>query len=104
MTMMHQRMCPRRATAQKEGKRKVGALRAYLRAATIAVASVISEMVVGKRVGEIETIGNDDVVAALDGLPPGRIHAVALGRAALRDAISRLDKPNAGAAERQLPR
>jgi hypothetical protein len=48
-------------------------------------------MVVGRRVGEIEGIGDDDVVAALDGLPPGRIHAVTLGRAALRDAISRLE-------------
>ena len=92
--------------AGETARRRIIAVRfkAYGCAATIAVASVISEMVVGKRVGEIEEIGNDDVVAALDGLPPGRIHAVALGRAALRDAISRLDKPNAGAAERQLPR
>ena len=74
-------------------RRRIIAVRfkAYGCAATIAVASVISEMAVGKRVGEIEKIGDDDVVAALDGLPPGRIHAVVLGRAALRDAISRLD-------------
>lgn len=47
-------------------------------------------MVVGKRVADIDGIDNDDVVAALDGLPAGRIHAVVLGRAALREAIAQL--------------
>ena len=64
--------------------------KAYGCAATIAVASVISEMVVGKRVVDIDAIGDDDVVAALDGLPAGRIHAVVLGRAALREAMAKL--------------
>ncbi len=78
---------------REPARRRIIAVRfkAYGCAATIAVASVISEMVIGKRIGEIEKIGADEVVDALDGLPPGRIHAVVLGRAALRDAISRLD-------------
>ncbi|MEE3152041.1 MAG: iron-sulfur cluster assembly scaffold protein, partial [Acidobacteriota bacterium] len=73
-------------------RRRIIAIRfkAYGCAATIAVASVISEMVVGKRVADIDGIDNDDVVAALDGLPAGRIHAVVLGRTALREAIARL--------------
>ena len=73
-------------------RRRIIAMRfkAYGCAATIAVASVISEMVVGKRVVDIEAIGDDDVVAALDGLPAGRIHAVVLGRAALREAMAKL--------------
>ena len=73
-------------------RRRIIAIRfkAYGCAATIAVASVISEMVVGKRVADIDGIDNDDVVAALDGLPAGRIHAVVLGRAALREAIAQL--------------
>ena len=71
-------------------RRRIIAIRfkAYGCAATIAVASVISEMVVGKRVADIDGIDNDDVVAALDGLPAGRIHAVVLGRTALREAIA----------------
>ena len=73
-------------------RRRIIAMRfkAYGCAATIAVASVISEMVVGKRVVDIDAIGDDDVVAALDGLPAGRIHAVVLGRAALREAMAKL--------------
>ena len=47
-------------------------------------------MVVGKRVVDIDAIGDDDVVAALDGLPAGRIHAVVLGRAALGEAMAKL--------------
>ncbi len=71
-------------------RRRIIAIRfkAYGCAATIAAASVISEMVVGKRVADIDGIDNDDVVAALDGLPAGRIHAVVLGRTALREAIA----------------
>ena len=73
-------------------RRRIIAIRfkAYGCAATIAVASVISEMVVGKRVVDIDAIGDDDVVAALDGLPAGRIHAVVLGRAALGEAMAKL--------------
>ena len=73
-------------------RRRIIAIRfkAYGCAATIAAASVISEMVVGKRVVDIEAIGDDDVVAALDGLPASRIHAVVLGRAALREAMAKL--------------
>jgi len=86
------RLAIRVEPAAETAHRRIVAVRfkAYGCAATIAVASVISEMVVGKRVGEIKGLGADDVVAALDGLPPGRIHAVTLGRAALRDAIARL--------------
>ena len=77
---------------EESGRRVITAVRfkAYGCAATIAVASVLSEMVVGRTVGEFERIDDDEVVAALDGLPPGRIHAVVLGRAAVREAIARL--------------
>ena len=73
-------------------RRRIIAMRfkAYGCAATIAVASVISEMGGGKRGVDIDAIGDDDVVAALDGLPAGRIHAVVLGRAALREAMAKL--------------
>ena len=73
-------------------QRRIIAVRfkAYGCAATIAVASVISELIIGERISDIEGIGNDDVVAALDGLPPGRIHAVVLGLAAVSEAIAQL--------------
>ncbi len=64
--------------------------KAYGCAATIAVGSVICEWLVGKTVAEAEALADADLVAALDGLPPGRIHVVVLARGALHNAISRL--------------
>ncbi|MBE20621.1 MAG: iron-sulfur cluster assembly scaffold protein [Acidobacteria bacterium] len=99
VAIVHNKVCGdvlRIAIAVEPGaeaeRRRIIAIRfkAYGCAATIAVASVISEMVVGKRVADIDAISDDDVVAALDGLPAGRIHAVVLGRAALGEAMAKL--------------
>ena len=99
VAIVHNKVCGdvlRIAIAVEPGaeaeRRRIIAIRfkAYGCAATIAVASVISEMVVGKRVADIDAISDDDVVAALDGLPAGRILADVLGRAALGEAMAKL--------------
>jgi len=64
--------------------------KAYGCAATIAVASVITELVAGRSVEQARGLRQDEVVEALGGLPPGRIHAAALGCEALAAALSRL--------------
>jgi nitrogen fixation NifU-like protein len=55
--------------------------------AAIAVSSMVSEMVLGKTLEEVQDITNDDVVQALDGLPANKIHCSNLGAEALHKAI-----------------
>jgi nitrogen fixation NifU-like protein len=55
--------------------------------AAIAVSSMVSEMALGKTVGEVMAITNDDVAKALGGLPPNKLHCSNLGADALHKAI-----------------
>ncbi len=55
--------------------------------AAIAVSSMITEMVKGKTLEEALSISKDAVAAALDGLPPQKMHCSNLGADALRKAI-----------------
>ena len=64
--------------------------KAYGCAATIAAASAITELATGMLIEEARNLLLDDVIEALDGLPPGRIHAAVLGLEALQAALSRL--------------
>ena len=67
---------------------------------TIAAASAGSELVAGRPLEELLTLGADRVTAAVDGLPADRVHAaeVVAGalRAAARDAIRRRDTGEEG--------
>lgn len=64
--------------------------------ATIATGSVITEMLKGKSLEEALKIGEDDIDAALGGLPPSKAHCARLGReliqAAIKDYYSRQKK------------
>ncbi len=64
--------------------------KAYGCAATIAAASAITELATGMLIEEARNLLLDDVIGALDGLPPGRIHAAVLGLEALQAALRRL--------------
>ncbi|MDR0915513.1 MAG: Fe-S cluster assembly scaffold protein NifU [Endomicrobium sp.] len=55
--------------------------------AAIAVSSMVSEMVLGKTLEEVQCLTNDDVAQALDGLPSNKIHCSNLGADALHKAI-----------------
>jgi len=47
--------------------------------AAIAVSSILTEMVKGKALADAIAVGNDDVVAELDGLPSVKVHCSVLG-------------------------
>jgi NifU-like protein involved in Fe-S cluster formation len=56
--------------------------------ATIAAASVLTEMVAGLSVSAAEVVNRADVEAGLGGLPPTRKHAAALACDAVRAAVA----------------
>ncbi|KPK71087.1 nitrogen fixation protein NifU [candidate division WOR_3 bacterium SM23_60] len=55
--------------------------------AAIAVASMVSDMALGKKIEEALEITNEAVVTKLDGLPPQKLHCSNLGADALHKAI-----------------
>jgi nitrogen fixation NifU-like protein len=56
-------------------------------AAAIAVSSIVSEMVKGKKVGEAAELTNREVLEGLGNLPTPKIHCSLLGVDALHEAI-----------------
>jgi nitrogen fixation protein NifU and related proteins len=57
-------------------------------AAAIASSSITTEMIKGKTIDEILGITDQDVVEALGGLPPGKLHCSVLAEKALSAAVS----------------
>jgi len=55
--------------------------------ASIACASAMTEMAIGKDLDDAMMISDDDIVDALDGLPEFKIHCSALGASGLQKAI-----------------
>jgi nitrogen fixation NifU-like protein len=55
--------------------------------AAIANSSMMTEMVKGMRLDDAENLKNRDIEAALDGLPPHKIHCSTLAADALHEAI-----------------
>lgn len=56
-------------------------------AAAVATSSVATDMVIGKTLDEALEIRNKDVVEALEGLPPQKIHCSVLAEEAIKLAI-----------------
>ena len=56
-------------------------------AAAIASSSIATEMIIGKTLDEALQIKNSDVVEALEGLPPQKIHCSVLAEEAIAEAI-----------------
>ncbi len=56
---------------------------------TIASGSMLTEMIVGKTIAECRELTSEQVILALDGVPPDKLHCPALAIAARRDALSR---------------
>ena len=55
--------------------------------AAIATTSMVTELVKGKTLGEALQVTNQDVVEALDGLPPIKVHCSLLAEEAIKAAI-----------------
>lgn len=60
--------------------------------AAIASSSVATDMIKGKSVEEALALRNSDVVEALDGLPPVKIHCSVLAEEAIKSAIDNYRK------------
>lgn len=56
--------------------------------ATIATSSISTEMIKGKNIEEALNLKNSDVVKALDGLPPVKLHCSVLAEEAIHEAIA----------------
>ena len=54
---------------------------------TIAAASVLTELIVGREVGELESLGRKEIIDALGHLPATKKHSAALAVEALRAAV-----------------
>ena len=54
---------------------------------TIACGSMLTELVAGRTLGECRALTAEDLIAALDGVPPDKRHGPALAIAALREAL-----------------
>ena len=55
--------------------------------AAIASGSVVTQMLAGRTLSEASAITDDDVAAALGGLPPARVHCSVLAQEAIRAAL-----------------
>ena len=63
--------------------------------AAIATSSMVTELVMGKKLSEADDISNATVAEALDGLPPIKMHCSNLAADALHAAIENYKDPEA---------
>jgi nitrogen fixation NifU-like protein len=56
---------------------------------SIASGSVLTELIQGRPITECLALAVTDLIAALDGVPPDKLHGPALAIGALRDALNR---------------
>jgi len=70
----------------------------------IAVSSMLTEIAMGKSIGEAKKITNKDVAAALEGLPKNKLHCSNLGADALQLAIKDYEDIKSGKKRPELKR
>lgn len=56
---------------------------------TIAPGSMLTEIITGKSIAECRELTVENLIEALDGVPPDKIHCPALAIGALQDALSK---------------
>lgn len=72
--------------------------------AAIATSSISTEMIIGKTLEEALALKNSDVVKALDGLPPVKIHCSLLAEEAIHLAIADYYRKEGRMAEEEIKR
>ena len=70
--------------------------RAFGCAATIATASMVSEMLEGRSIDQAMDISDKEIAEALDGLPPSKMHCAELGRELVKSAVDDFIQRRAG--------
>ena len=60
---------------------------------TIASGSMLTEIIKGRTIAESRDLTAQDLIDALDGMPPDKLHCPALAIGALRDALARWPDP-----------
>lgn len=66
---------------------------------TIAAGSMLTELITGRTLAECRGLTTADLIAALDGVPPEKLHSPALAIAALHDAIGKTTNGECGPGE-----
>jgi nitrogen fixation protein NifU and related proteins len=56
---------------------------------TIASGSMLTEMIAGKSIAECRELTVENLIEALDGVPPDKLHCPALAIGALKDALAK---------------
>ena len=63
---------------------------------TIASGSMLTEMIKGKSIAECRELTVENLIDALDGVPPDKLHCPALAIGALKDALAHWPDPPKG--------
>jgi nitrogen fixation NifU-like protein len=74
----------------EEGRISKARFQSFTCGATIAAASVLTELIAGRTLSGCSAIAEGDLIQALGGLPPGKEHPAHVALAALRDALRKL--------------
>jgi nitrogen fixation NifU-like protein len=64
---------------------------------TIASGSMLTEMIVGRSIAECRELTVENLIEALDGVPPDKLHCPALAIGALKDALAKWPDSERGA-------
>ncbi|MDZ4815454.1 MAG: Fe-S cluster assembly scaffold protein NifU [Verrucomicrobiota bacterium] len=78
----------------KDGKIEDARFKTFGCGSAIASSSMATELIKGKTLAEARALSNDDVVTALGGLPPVKIHCSVLAEEAIKAAIEDYESKN----------